>query len=54
VRAEPGPGAPETAREVRRRIVRAFIDGRLRLGQREVTIQPAPPDARGPRPSETA
>jgi small-conductance mechanosensitive channel len=54
VRAAPGPGAPETAREVRRRIVRAFIDGRLRLGQREVTIQPAPPDARGPRPSETA
>ena len=56
VRAEPGPGAPETARELRRRIVRAFADTRLRLGQREVTIHPhpAPPAAGGSRPVETA
>ena len=50
VRAEPGPGAPETARELRRRIMLAFADARLRLGQREVTIHPAPPNAGGTQP----
>jgi small conductance mechanosensitive channel len=55
VRAAPGAGAPATARELRRRVVRAFAVAGLRLGAREVTIQPAPgiagaPGAETPRP----
>ena len=42
VRARPGADAPESARELRRRIVASFVTSGLRLGAREVTIQPAP------------
>jgi small conductance mechanosensitive channel len=42
VRAQPGPDAPEAARELLRRIVRGFAGANIRLApQREITIQPA-------------
>ena len=54
VRAEPGPGAPEAARELRRRIIGAVAETNVRLGAREITIQPAPPEGGGSRPDVTA
>lgn len=54
VRATPGAGAPETARELRRRIVLAFADAGLRLGAREVTIQPAAGGAAAEMPRPVA
>lgn len=41
VRANPGPDAGEAARELRRRILTAFVAARLRVAaQRDITIQP--------------
>ena len=48
VRAEPGPDAHETARELRRRLHRALVEAGIRLGARsEIGIASAgpPPDA---------
>jgi small conductance mechanosensitive channel len=43
VRAQPGPDAPEAARELRRRIVQGFAAARVRMAtRREITIHPVP------------
>ncbi|MEK7823572.1 MAG: mechanosensitive ion channel family protein [Candidatus Eisenbacteria bacterium] len=56
VRAQPGPDAPEAARELRRRIVRGFATAHVRMTtQREITIRPvsgATADAAATRPSD--
>jgi small conductance mechanosensitive channel len=48
VRAQPGPDAPEAARELRRRIVRGFVAAQVRMAtQREITIHPVAGAAAG-------
>ena len=55
VRAQPGPDAPEAARELRRRILRGLVTARVRLSPpREITIHPVagPAFAEPPRPAD--
>ena len=55
VRAQPGADAPEVARELRRRIVRALVAAHVRLAsQREITIEPAPPGTGADRPLKSS
>jgi small conductance mechanosensitive channel len=55
VRAQPGPDAPEAARELRRRILLGFAAARVRIAaQREIAIHAVPgatADAAAARPS---